>query len=166
MGTVAGENEESEPRQRIAANAEHDDERREGSPHRRIETGHPDLPWDGTLCDACHAGELGQSRTTVTEAVDRAWTRPAIVAVRHQPEAWSGDIVLARIDNEVTLKRYERTRPHTMEFQPANTNPEHEPIRVDARGDYVAIVRVVIGAISGTQRGAERARLKACSKRR
>ena len=76
-----------------------------------------------------------------------------IVAVRHQPQARNGDIVLARIGKEVTLKRYQRIGPHTMEFLPASTNPEHEPIRVDARTEDVAIVGVVVGAIVGTRRG-------------
>ena len=44
------------------------------------------------------------------------FTTGDIVAVRHQPEARNGDIVLARIGGEVTLKRYERTGPHTVEF--------------------------------------------------
>ena len=83
------------------------------------------------------------------------FTTGDIVAVRHQPEARNGDIVLARIGEEVTLKRYERTGPHTVEFQPASTDPVHEPIRVDARTEDVAIVGVVAGAIIGTRREAE-----------
>ena len=81
------------------------------------------------------------------------FTTGDIVAVRHQPEARNGDIVLARIGKEVTLKRYQRIGPHTVEFQPASTNPEHEPIRVDARTEDVAIVGVVVGGIVGTRRG-------------
>lgn len=77
-----------------------------------------------------------------------------IVAVRHQPEARNGDIVLARIGDEVTLKRYERTGPDTVELQPTSTNPEHKPIHVDARTEDVAIVGVVVGAIIGTRRTA------------
>ena len=62
---------------------------------------------------------------------------------------------LARIAEEVTLERYEQTGPHTVEFQPESTNPEHKPIRVDARTDDVAIVGVVVGAIIGTRRAAD-----------
>ena len=78
-----------------------------------------------------------------------------IVAVRKQPEANNGDIVLARIGQDATLKRYQRVSKDTVEFQPVSTNPEHEPIRVDARTDDVAIVGVVVGAIIGTRRAAE-----------
>ena len=83
------------------------------------------------------------------------FTTGDIVAVRQQPEAHNGDIVLARIGDEVTLKRYERTGPDTVEFQPASTNPEHKPIRVNARTGDVAIVGVVVGAIIGTRRAVE-----------
>ena len=82
------------------------------------------------------------------------FTTGDIIAVRHQPEARNGDIVLARIGEEVPLKRYERIGPHTVEFQPASTNPEHQPIRVDARTEDVAIVGIVVGAIIGTRRAA------------
>ena len=53
------------------------------------------------------------------------------------------------------MKRYERTGPHRVEFQPESTNPEHKPIRVDTRSDDVAIVGVVVGAIIGTRRAAD-----------
>ena len=78
-----------------------------------------------------------------------------IVAVRKQPEANNGDIVLARIGQEATLKRYQRVSKDTVEFQPVSTNPEHEPIRVDAHTEDVAVVGVVVGAIIGTRRVAE-----------
>ena len=83
------------------------------------------------------------------------FTTGDIVAVRQQPEAHNGDIVLARIGDEVTLKRYERTGPDTVEFQPASTNPEHKPIHVNGSTGDVAIVGVVVGAIIGTRRATE-----------
>ena len=78
-----------------------------------------------------------------------------IVAVRKQPEANNGDIVLARIGQTATLKRYQRLNEDTVEFQPVSTNPEHEPICVDEHTADVAIVGVVVGAIIGTRRAAE-----------
>ena len=78
-----------------------------------------------------------------------------IVAVRKQPEANDGDIVIARIGQEVTLKRYQRIDKDTVEFQPVSTNREHQPIRVDAGTEDVAIVGVVVGAIIGTRRTAQ-----------
>ena len=75
-----------------------------------------------------------------------------IVAVRKQPEANDGDIVLARIGQEVTLKRYQRVGKNTVEFQPVSTNPEHEAITVGPTTVDAEIVGVVVGAIVGTRR--------------
>ena len=36
----------------------------------------------------------------------------------------------------------------------ASTNPDHKPIRVNARTEDIAIVGVVVGAIMGTRRAA------------
>ena len=74
---------------------------------------------------------------------------------RQRREANNGDIVLARIGQEATLKRYQRLSKDTVEFQPVSTNPEHQPIHVDANTDDVAIVGVVVGAIIGTRRAAQ-----------
>ena len=78
-----------------------------------------------------------------------------IVAVRKQPEARDGDIVLARIGPEVTLKRFERLDAKTVELQPVSTNPVHEPIRIGPTTKDAEIVGIVVGAIVGTRRGAE-----------
>ena len=42
-----------------------------------------------------------------------------------KPEARNGDIVVPRIGQEVTLKRYERVDARRVELQPVSTNPEH-----------------------------------------
>ena len=76
-----------------------------------------------------------------------------IVAVRKQPEANDGDIVLARIGDEVTLKRYKRIETDLVELQPVSTNPEHEPIRIGPTTEDAEIVGIVVGAIVGTRRG-------------
>ena len=76
-----------------------------------------------------------------------------IVAVRWQPEANDGDIVLARIGQEVTLKRFARIDADTVELQPVSTNPEHEPIPIGPTTHDTEIVGIVVGAIVGTRRG-------------
>ena len=73
-----------------------------------------------------------------------------IVAVRRQPEAHNGDIVLARIGEEITLKRYQRTGPTSVELQPESHDQENEPIRIDAQTEDFEIVGIVVGAIIGT----------------
>ena len=72
-----------------------------------------------------------------------------IVAVRRQPEARNGDIVVARIGSEVTLKRYERVDAHRVEFQPVSTNPEHRTLVVGPTDEDTEIVGIVVGAIVG-----------------
>ena len=75
-----------------------------------------------------------------------------IVAVRKQPEARDGDIVLARIGSDVTLKRLQRIDSKTVELQPVSTNPKHEPIKIGPTTTDTEIVGVVVGAIVGTPR--------------
>ena len=50
--------------------------------------------------------------------------------MRKQPEALDRDLVLARIADEVTLKRLQRIDAETVELQPVSTNPEHKPIEI------------------------------------
>ena len=76
-----------------------------------------------------------------------------IVAVRRQPEARNGDIVVvARIEGAVTLKRYERIDANTIELQPVSSNPVHEAITIGPTTDETEIVGIVVGAIVGTRR--------------
>lgn len=75
-----------------------------------------------------------------------------VVAVRRTPEASHGDVVVARIGPEITLRRYCRNTESTVELQPESTNPAHEPIRIDPRTDDFEIVGVIVGAIVGARR--------------
>ena len=75
-----------------------------------------------------------------------------IMAIRREAQARNGDIVLARIGEDVTLKRYERTGRSTVELQPVSTNAEDKPIKIRPTTSDVEIVGVVVGAIVGTRR--------------
>ena len=81
-----------------------------------------------------------------------------IVAVRRQPEARNGDLVVARIGQEVALKRYQRVDAQRVELQPVSTNPEHRTLRIDAQTADAEIVGVVVGAIVGSRRPRQRER--------
>ena len=74
-----------------------------------------------------------------------------IVAVRCDPEPRDGDIVIARIDDAITLKRYHRINAECIELQPQSTNPEHRPLRIGPDTDF-GIAGIVVGAIIGTRR--------------
>ena len=74
-----------------------------------------------------------------------------ILAVRRQAEARNGDVVVARIEADITLKRFERTGKSTVELQPVSTNADHKPIKIRPTTTDVEIVGVVVGAIVGTR---------------
>lgn len=67
-----------------------------------------------------------------------------LLAVHRTPEARSGQIVIARLGDEVTVKRFRR-RGHTVQLEPEN--PEFEPIEVDARSETLAIEGIAVGVI-------------------
>jgi repressor LexA len=67
-----------------------------------------------------------------------------LLAVHRTHEARSGQIVVARLSDEVTVKRFRR-RGHSVQLLPEN--PEFEPIEVDLRQDELAIEGVGVGVI-------------------
>ena len=67
-----------------------------------------------------------------------------LVAVRRTPEVRSRQIVVARLEDEVTVKRY-RQEGHYVWLLP--DNPEFAPIRVDLRQQPLTIEGVVVGVV-------------------
>lgn len=67
-----------------------------------------------------------------------------LLAVHRAAEARSGQIVVARLEDEVTVKRLRR-QGATVELLPEN--PEFEPIVVDLREDFFAIEGIAVGLI-------------------
>ena len=67
-----------------------------------------------------------------------------LVAVHRTPDVRNGQIVVARLEEEVTVKRYRQAGtvvwllPH---------NPDFEPIRVDLSSQHLMIEGVVVGVI-------------------
>ena len=74
-------------------------------------------------------------------------TNGTIVAIKREPEPQNNAIVVARIGDEVTLKRFVRTAPRTVELRPESTNPEHEPIVVDLATTDLEVDGVAVGAL-------------------
>ena len=74
-----------------------------------------------------------------------------MLAVRSGTRPREGDLVIARIETEITLKRFHRASDTLVELQPRSTNPEHEPIRIGPESPDAEIVGVVVGAIIGTR---------------
>jgi repressor LexA len=67
-----------------------------------------------------------------------------LVAVHRTPDVRTRQIVVARLDNEVTVKRY-RQEGHRVWLMPEN--PEFSPIQVDLREQSLAIEGVVVGVV-------------------
>jgi repressor LexA len=69
-----------------------------------------------------------------------------LLAVHRTSEARDGQIVVARIDEEVTVKRLRRGRDRQLlELLPEN--PEFEPIRIDLRRTAFAIEGISVGVL-------------------
>ncbi len=69
-----------------------------------------------------------------------------LLAVHRSSEAREGQIVVASIDDEVTVKRLHRTRDRLLlELLPEN--PDFEPIRVDLRERQFALEGISVGVL-------------------
>ncbi|HET6655704.1 MAG TPA: transcriptional repressor LexA [Gammaproteobacteria bacterium] len=67
-----------------------------------------------------------------------------LLAVHRKAEAANGQIVVARLDDEVTVKRFRR-RGNQVELLPAN--PDFDPIRVDLQHQELVIEGLGVGVL-------------------
>ena len=67
-----------------------------------------------------------------------------LLAVHRTPEARTGQVVVARLADEVTVKRLRR-RGHAVTLLPEN--PDFEPIEVDLRTEPLVIEGIAVGVI-------------------
>ena len=67
-----------------------------------------------------------------------------LIAVHKTPEARSGQIVIARLGDEVTVKRLRR-RGNAVQLEAEN--PEFKPIDVDLRSETLVIEGIAVGVI-------------------
>ena len=71
----------------------------------------------------------------------------AITATR---TAKDGQVIVARVDSCVSLKRYKRIDDRYGELQPESTNPSHEHIRIDYSNSAFRIDGFMVGALIHT----------------
>ena len=69
-----------------------------------------------------------------------------LIAVHRCAEARNGQIVVARLDDEVTVKRY---RKHGSVVELIAENPDYAPIVVDTRIQPLVIEGIAVGLIRG-----------------
>lgn len=67
-----------------------------------------------------------------------------LIAVHRTPEASNGQIVVARIEGEITVKRFHKTRQRITLLP---ENPEFAPIQIDPKTDDFAIEGLYVGVI-------------------
>ena len=67
-----------------------------------------------------------------------------LVAVRREPEVRNGQIVVIRLEEEVTVKRYRQTGTMVTLLP---QNPDFKPIKVDLKAEHLVIEGVVVGVI-------------------
>ena len=72
-----------------------------------------------------------------------------LAAIRGAPAAQPGQVVVARVGDEVTLGRYEPVDERYVRLVPDSTNKEHRPRRIDRSRTPFAIDGVVVGAMIG-----------------
>ena len=89
------------------------------------------------------------------DSMDRAGFQIGdMLAVRQEPEPREGDLIVARMGEKITLKRYHRASEESedsIELQPESSNPEHHPIPIDPQTEDFQIVGIVVGAIIGAR---------------
>ena len=71
------------------------------------------------------------------------------VAVKSQPTAENGEVVVAQLEDEVALKRYVRLDERRVELRPESTNPGHQPIEVDLKEGAFESAGIAVGALIG-----------------
>lgn len=67
-----------------------------------------------------------------------------LLAVHHTPQAHKGQVVVARVDDEVTVKIFSQQK-HVVTLLPAN--PDFNPIVIDTRRQPLSIEGVAVGLI-------------------
>ena len=73
----------------------------------------------------------------------------SVVACRSQSTARTRDVVVARLGDAVTLKRFVRLDRRRVELRPESTNLEHKSIEVDLKRDAFEICGIAVGALIG-----------------
>ena len=72
-----------------------------------------------------------------------------LVAVRATADAPNGAIVIARVDNEVTCKKFKRIDYRYVELLPMSDNPCHKARRIDLATEDFHIDGIVVGIVIG-----------------
>lgn len=78
-----------------------------------------------------------------------------IVAIHRTTSAESGQVVVARFGDEVTLKRFVRIDKRHVELRPESHNPAHEVTKLDLAKHILDIDGIAVGALIGQIRDSQ-----------
>ena len=82
------------------------------------------------------------------DSMDRTGLRDSdVVAVRKSSVADTGQVVIARFGDEVTLKRFVRIDDRHVELRPESYNAAHEVLKLDLAKHILEVDGVVVGAL-------------------
>ena len=82
------------------------------------------------------------------DSMEKAGIKAAdIIAVHRTSEAKSGQILVARFGDEVTVKRYVRIDERHVELRPESHNAAHEVMKLDLAMHILQIEGIVVGAL-------------------
>lgn len=70
-----------------------------------------------------------------------------LLAVHSTSDIHNRQIVIARLDDEATVKRFERINDQFIRLLPENSDPEYQPIEVDLAQQPLVIEGLVVGVI-------------------
>ena len=76
-------------------------------------------------------------------------TDGSVVAIATDRIPQDGDVIVARLGEQVTLKRYKRIDDRHVELRPESTNEAHRPQVVDVEAEQLHIEGVMVGALIG-----------------
>ena len=78
-----------------------------------------------------------------------------VVAIKKTNTAESGQVVVARFGDEVTLNRFVQIDERHVELRPESHNPAHEVMKLDLAKHILHIEGVVVGALIGDLRDSQ-----------
>ena len=84
------------------------------------------------------------------DSMDRTGLQVGDIAViKKTPTAESGQVVVARFGDEVTLKRFVRVDDRNVELRPESYNPTHKVMKLDLMKHILELDGVAVGATIG-----------------
>ena len=88
--------------------------------------------------------------TVEGDSMDRlGLTTGTLVAIKGDTDPRNGDVVVARIEDEVTRKRFRRKSQREVELRPESTNQAHRPMTIDLETTEFHVDGVYVGALIG-----------------